>query len=126
MHDHVAIVEHGPTAAGGVDAVERERTDVLFELELFEQIVFNRLGLTQVVDGCDDKVVGKGGLFMYVQQDDVDGLLVLNLLKDLTRQGDAVQNGSPFSKHCNTFACYSVPRLCKGLAVQPQARSGAP
>lgn len=95
MDDDVAVVEDGPAAATGIDAVEGERADVLLEFEFFEQVVLDCLCLTQGVYRGNDEVVGKGGLFMYVQQDDVGGLLVLDLFEDLPRECDAVQGESP-------------------------------
>ncbi len=60
MHDDVAVIQDGPAAAVLVNAVQMQGTDILLNLQLFQQIVFNGGSLSLIVDGGDDEVVREG------------------------------------------------------------------
>lgn len=60
MYDDVAVIQDGPTTAVLVNAVQMQGTDILLNLQLFQQIVFNGGGLSLIVDGGDDEVVREG------------------------------------------------------------------
>ena len=66
MHDHIAVVEHGPTAAGAIQPIQLERAYILPEFQFFEQAVFDGLRLAFVVDCGDDEVLSNAGEFVDV------------------------------------------------------------
>ena len=58
---------------------------------MFEQGVFDGLGLAFVVDGGDDKVGGDAGEFVDVEQNNIGALAVLDDVYNLSGKGNAVQ-----------------------------------
>jgi hypothetical protein len=60
MNDDVAVIQYGPAAAVLVNAIQMQGADILLNLQLLQQIVFNGGGLSLIVDGGDDEVVREG------------------------------------------------------------------
>lgn len=93
VYDNVAIVEHGPAAVVLADAVQMQRTNILFELELFQQVVLDGSRLPFVIDRGNDEVIGQRGKFADIEQDNVRSLLVLDEINDASSERNAVQKG---------------------------------
>ena len=92
MDDHIPIVQHGPAAALPTEAFGVQRANILLDLELLQEHVFDGLGLALVVDGGNDEVGGNAGEFVDIQEQDVRGLSIFDDVYDLSCQGNAVQS----------------------------------
>ena len=95
VNNHVAVVEDRPAAALTVEAIDALRAQVLLELELFQQVVFDGFGLAFVVDGGEDEVAGEGSLLVNIEQHNVGGLFLLNDVHNLVGKLQAIQRLPP-------------------------------